>query len=83
MKGIYIKQTKRKCSISDYNCFDVYDDSKKKMPIKDCDVIELHAEEGTFSLEIVNGMIHLWSFQDLKVETLVNTVVVEIPKGEK
>jgi len=79
IKSIYIKPSRRKCSVSDYKCFDIYDQDKNKIPMQDCDVIDIKLENIDFayiSLEVVDGMIHLWSHQDLDFEQYINTFVV-------
>lgn len=86
IKSIYIKPSRRKCSVSDYKCFDIYDQDKNKIPMKDCDVIDLKLENIDFayiSLEVVDGMIHLWSHSDLNFEQYINTFVVGLNERKK
>lgn len=79
--GIYIKPSKRKCSISNYKCFDIYDQDMNLIPMKDCDVIEVRIENikiAYINLEVVNGMIHLWAREQLDFEPLINTFIVHL-----
>jgi len=86
IKSIYIKPSRRKCSVSDYKCFDIYDQDKNKIPMQDCDVIDIKLENIDFayiSLEIVDGMIHLWSHSDLDFTPYINTFVVKLDGRKK
>ncbi len=81
--GIYIKPSKRKCSVSNYKCFDIYDQDMNLIPMKDCDVISIQIENIKFAyinFEVVNGMIHLWSHRELDFEPIINTFIVYIKK---
>lgn len=80
---IYIKPSKRKCSISDYKCFDVYDQDMKKINMPDCDVISIVFENvsfGSINMEIVDGKIHIWSYKKLDIEPLINTLLIKYNK---
>lgn len=79
MKSIYIKQSKRKCSVSDFNCFDIFDENKKNIGMVDCDVISIECNGDKYhriEMEIVDGMIHIWSNYPLEFEPLINTLIV-------
>ena len=78
--SIYIKPSKRKCSISDYKCFDIYDQDMNKINMTDCDVIDIEIYKidfGIISMEIVDGMIHTWSHNQLDMEPLINTFLIK------
>ena len=81
--SIYIKPSKRKCSISDYKCFDIYDQDMKKIEMVDCDVIDIEISNvnfGIVSMEIVDGMIHIWSNHQMDFEPLINTFRIKYHK---
>lgn len=81
--SIYIKPSKRKCSISDYKCFDIYDQDMKKIPMGDCDVIDIEIQNvsfGKISMEVVNGMIHIWSNHQMDFEPLIWTFRIKYNK---
>lgn len=84
--SIYIKPSKRKCSVSDYKCFDIYDQDMKKIPMVDCDVIDIainNVDYGIISMEIVDGMIHIWSHHQMDFEPLINTFRITYKKEGK
>lgn len=72
--SIYIKPSERKCSVSNFKCFDIYDQDMKRINMLDCDDIELHGEY--LDMEIVDGLIHIWSSRGLTIEMLSNTLIV-------
>ena len=83
MTSIYIKPSKRKCSISDYKCFDILDENKKNIGMVDCDVISIYCDGEkyhTINMEVVDGMIHIWSYLPLKFRPLINTLIIEFKK---
>ena len=86
--SIYIKPSRRKCSVSEYKCFDIYDQDMNKIDIPDCDVIDIAIEKvdfGSIMMEIGrdNGMIHIWSHRDLDFEPIINTFIIHCKgKGE-
>lgn len=85
--SIYLKQSRRKCSVSEYRCFDIYDQDMNKINIPDCDVIDIRIENIKFafiSLEIgiENNMIHIWSHNKLDFTPYINTFVIGL-KGEQ
>ena len=82
LTSIYIKPSRRKCSASDYKCFDLYNQDMVKIPMKDVDVIDIEYDSKNHhrvSLEIVDNMIHIWSHRKLKFEPIVNTFIVHCP----
>lgn len=82
--SIYIKPTRKKCSISDYKCFAIYNQDFERIDTGDMDVIDIFIENGKYtniSMEIVNGMTHIWSYSELEIEILSWTCVIRI-KGE-
>lgn len=83
--SIYLKPSGRKCSISDYECFDIYDQDMELLDRPDCDVIDIAIEKvkfGNLYLELVNGMIHLWSrYKKIDFEPLIHTFMIKV-KGE-
>lgn len=85
--SIFLKPSRRKCSVSDYRCFDIYDQDMNKIDIPDCDVIDIKIENIKFayvSLEIgiKNNMIHIWSHNKLDFEPIINTFIIHL-KGEQ
>ncbi len=81
--SIYIKPSERKCSISDFKCFDIYDQNMKKIEMIDCDVIDIEISNvnfGIVSMEIVDGMIHIWSNHQMDFEPLINTFRIKYKK---
>lgn len=76
-KSIYIKPSKRKCSMSDFKCFDIFGQDKKKIGMIDCDVIDIRCP---VMLEVVDGMIHIWSHKELKINPLICTLIIEEKK---
>lgn len=85
--SIYLKPSRRKCSASEYRCFDIYDQDMNKINIPDCDVIDIRIENiklAFVSLEIgiQNNMIHIWSHNKLDFEPYINTFVIGL-KGEQ
>lgn len=82
-RGILIKPTKRKCTISKYKCFDIYDHKGNKIDSGDCDVIDIEIGFKDIMLEIVNGMVHIWSHQNLEVISSGHSLILELKdKGE-
>lgn len=87
IKSIYLKPSRRKCSVSEYRCFDIYDQDMNKINILDCDVIDICIENIKFafiSLEIgiENNMIHIWSHNKMDFTPYINTFVIGL-KGER
>lgn len=82
MNSIYIKPSRRKCSVSDYKCFDIYDNNKNKIDMPDCDVIDIFASKAIISMEVVDGMTHIWSHSPLKFRPLINTFIIEFEEKE-
>ena len=79
--SIYIKPTRRKCGMSNFKCFDIYDQDMKKIPIEECDVIDIQISNINYaciSMEVINGMIHLWSNEKLDFEPIIYTFLVKI-----
>lgn len=78
MTSIYIKPSRRKCSVSDFKCFDIFDENKNNIGMVDCDVITIQPGEESINLEVVDGMVHIWSYYGLEIEPLINTLIVRI-----
>jgi len=79
IRSINIKPSRRKCSVSDYKCFDLYDQDMNEIPMKDCDVIEIEFPRYiNVKLEVVDGKIHIWSHRKLVMEPIVNTFVIHV-----
>lgn len=83
--GFYFKPSKRKCKESGYRCFDIYKNDGTKINMKQCDVISLtliNIDLAFISFEIglENGMIHLWSNDNIKLNPLYNTFDVTLDK---
>lgn len=80
--SINIKPSRRKCSVSDYKCFDLYDQDMNEIPMKDCDVIDIEFDIVSkfirVSLEVVDGKIHIWSKRKLIMEPIVNTFIIHV-----
>ena len=84
-KSIYIKQSKRKCSVSDFNCFDIFDENMKNIGMVDCDVISIECNGDRYhkiEMEIVDGMIHIWSNYSLEFEPLINTLIIRFKRSK-
>lgn len=84
MTSIYIKPSKRKCSISDFKCFDIFDENKKNIGMTDCDVIRIECDGEKYcsiNMEVVNGMTHIWSNCELKIEPLINTLIIKVKRS--
>ena len=79
MTSIYIKPSKRKCSISNFKCFDIFDESKNNIGMVDCDVIRIECN-GEINMEVVDGMTHIWSNCELKIEPLINTLIIKVKR---
>lgn len=80
MTSIYIKPSERECSVSYYKCFDIFDENKNNIGMVDCDVIsiECYGEQyHQIQMEVVDGMIHIWSHLPLKFKPLINTLVIQ------
>lgn len=83
MKSIYIKPSKRKCSVSDFKCFDIFDENKNNIGMTDCDVISIQCngeKDNQIHTEIVDGMIHVWSYSPLEFEPLINTLIIRFKR---
>lgn len=81
MKSIYIKPSKRKCSVSNFKCFDIYDENKIKIAMTDCDVISIECNGTKYhriDMEIIDGMTHIWSHSPLEFEPLINTLIIKV-----
>ena len=79
LKSIYIKPTRKKCSISDFKVFEIYDQDLKRIDTGDMDVIDIwinNCKWGCISMEVLNGMTHIWSNYGLEVEILSNTFII-------
>ena len=79
LKSIYIKPTRKKCSISHFKVFEIYDQDLKRIDTGDMDVIDIWIEKcnwGCISMEVLNGMTHIWSDSELEVEILSNTLFI-------
>jgi hypothetical protein len=79
--SIYIKPSRKKCSVSDYKCFEIYNQDFERIDTKDIDVIDIFIDNnkyGCISMEIVNGMTHIWSYNELEIDILINTCVIRI-----
>lgn len=77
MKSIYIKPSKRKCSISDFNCFDIFDENNIGMT--DCDVISVECNGEKYhqiQMEVVDGMVHIWSHLPIEFYPIINTLII-------
>ena len=84
MKSIYIKASKRECSVSDFKCFDIYDENKKNIGMVDCDVISIKCNgDHQIHMDIVDGMIHIWSDFEFEIEPLINTLIIRFEKNNK
>lgn len=81
MNSIYIKPSKRKCSVSDFKCFDIFDENKKNIGMVDCDVIRVECG-GEISMEVVDGMTHIWSDFPLEFEPLINTLIIRFKRRD-
>lgn len=81
-RGILIKPTKRKCTISKYKCFDIYDHKGNKIDSGDCDVIDIEIGFKDIMLEIVDGMVHIWSHQKLEVIHSGHSLILELKDKE-
>ena len=81
-RGILIKPTKRKCTISKYKCFDIYDHKGNKIDSGDCDVIDIEIGFKDIMLEIVDGMVHIWSHQNLAVIHSGHSLILELKDKE-
>lgn len=84
MKSIYIKASKRKCSVSDFKCFDIFDENKNNIGMTDCDVISIWCsgeEYHQINMEVVDGMIHIWSYSPLIVVPIINTLIIRIKRS--
>ena len=87
-KGIYIKPSKRKCSVSDFMCFDIYDNNKKKINMIDCDVISIdlyiRGVLCSINMEIIDGLIHIWTEnKNIVLEPLINTFIIKWVEGNE
>lgn len=83
MTSIYIKSSRRKCSISDFKCFDIFDENKKNIGMVDCDVISIECNGEKYhqiNMEVVDGMIHVWSHLPLEFVPLINTFIIRFKK---
>ena len=85
MRGFYIKQSERVHEDSEYKCFDIYDENKKLISNPHCDVIDIELNNiirGSIMFEIVDDMIHIWSYNDdFSIEDLeLSTFYVEFKK---
>ncbi len=81
IKSIYIKPTKKKCSVSRYKTFEVYDQDLNRLDTGDIDVVDIRIENNKFqmvSMEVLHGMTHIWSHSELAIEVLINTVIIRI-----
>lgn len=81
MESIYIKPSKRKCSISDFKCFDIFDENKKNIGMVDCDVISIECNGDKYNhinMEVVDGMVHIWSHSPLAFELIINTLIIRL-----
>lgn len=81
IESIFIKPSKRNHSVSDYKCFDIYDQDMKKIDMPDCDVIDIcidNVKRGYVSMEVLNGMIHIWSHRPLRFEKLISTLNIHV-----
>lgn len=78
LQSIYIKPTRKKCSISDFKVFEIYDQDLKRIDSGDMDVIDIwiSCKFGCISMEVLNGMTHIWSNSGLEVEILSNTFII-------
>lgn len=86
MTSIYIKPSKRKCSVSDFKCFDIFDENKKNIGMVDCDLIRIEGIKSQYhsiNMEVVDGMIHIWSNFPLEFEPLINTLNIRIERNNK
>lgn len=82
-RGILIKPTKRKCTISKYKCFDIYDHTGDIISGDETDVIMINIGYKDIMLEIVNGMVHIWSHQNLEVQWCSDTLLMELKDKEE
>lgn len=73
IKSIYIKPSERECSVSDYKCFDIFDQDLNKLEMEDCDVIDIRVP---VMIEVSNGMIHIWDFNKAEVVQGINTLLI-------
>lgn len=85
MTSIYIKPSKRKCSVSNFKCFDIFDENKNNIGMVDCDVISIECNGEKYSqihMEVVDGMTHIWSNYGLEIKPLINTLLIRINNKE-
>ena len=81
-RGILIKPTKRKHSVSGYECFDIYDYKGNIISGDETDVIIIDIGYKDIMLEIVDGMVHIWSHQNLEVKWCSDTLLMELNDKE-
>jgi len=84
---IQIKQTNKKCTISDYDCFEIFDKDGKKIDKGDTDSIWItlsNIERGSIHLDSKDGVIRLWLTGNATEEITpgINSLLVEY-KGRK
>lgn len=83
MTSIYIKPSKRECSVSNFKCFNIFDENKKNIGMVDCDLIRIECNGEKYrsiNMDVVDGMTHVWSNFPLEFEPLINTLNIRIKK---
>jgi len=77
---IYIKSTRRKCSLKNgYNCIDIMDENNKPIMGKDCDLIDItYNDHIILSIDTKNGKLRLWTYSKAELEPLINTFIIKL-----
>lgn len=81
--GFYLKPSRRHVKLGDstFRCFDLYDQDRNRIPLDKCDVVDIRIDRVDFayiSMEIVDGMIHVWSGHKLTIQPLINTLSISM-----
>lgn len=64
LQSIYIKPTRKKCSISDFKVFEIYDQDLKRIDTGDMDVIDIRIKNCKFDY--------------VSMEVLINTFIIKV-----
>lgn len=76
VKFIVLKETKRKCSISDYRVFDIYND-KEELLMNDCDVVVIRCGDVSVDAYENKGVRYFYNQGYLEIEPLLNTLIIQ------